>query len=420
MTAPMLAGDLATAVPAAIGAVADWSPERRTKEADGYADAIASGADILWADPATTKRAEISPDQVRDALVNGLAILAHRPGGVTFGGLHWHANPTTCTDCHGAGTWTIPTDSTTRESRGAFFTPRALAEEIVANALGVVTQPTFPAGRAADITSVRVADIACGSGAFLVAAARYLSDKLVAAWDEEAKAEVCDTYDTTDPLMAARAEVFWFCLHGVDIDPLSVEMARLALQLLTPAFQTADGYLGGLRVGDALVGRSHPDYDTATEFPATAARFDWPAEFPHIFAHPTDPACGFDAIIGNAPFLGGQKIAGALGATYRDHLVRALAGGKRGSADLAAYFWLRAHELVAEYGVVGFVTTNTLLQGATARVGRDQLAQRGWRPYREVPFRAWPSKSAAVCCCLVWTHLRVYPPVELRALESAL
>ena len=35
------------------------------------------------------------------------------------------------------------------------------------------------------ILELKVADIACGSGAFLVAAARYLADRLVEAWDRE-------------------------------------------------------------------------------------------------------------------------------------------------------------------------------------------------------------------------------------------
>lgn len=47
---------------------------------------------------------------------------------------------------------------------------------------------------------------------------------------------------------------------------------------------------------------------------------------------------GFDAIIGNPPFLGGQKLSLALGANIRDWLVNILAGGTKGSADQVAYF----------------------------------------------------------------------------------
>ena len=54
---------------------------------------------------------------------------------------------------------------------------------------------------------------------------------------------------------------------------------------------------------------------------------------------------GFDAIIGNPPFLGGRKLTGAMGTNIRDWLVNVLAEGQSGSADLVAYFFLRALEL---------------------------------------------------------------------------
>ena len=54
---------------------------------------------------------------------------------------------------------------------------------------------------------------------------------------------------------------------------------------------------------------------------------------------------GFDAIIGNPPFLGGQKLTGAMGTNVRDWFVNVLAEGQRGSADLVAYFFLRALRL---------------------------------------------------------------------------
>ena len=67
----------------------------------------------------------------------------------------------------------------------------------------------------------------------------------------------------------------------------------------------------------------------------------WPLVFPEVFERG-----GFDAVIGNPPFLGGQKLTGALGTAYREYLVDAIGRGARGSADLVAYFVLRAHALL--------------------------------------------------------------------------
>src|SRR5262249_27842358 len=50
---------------------------------------------------------------------------------------------------------------------------------------------------------------------------------------------------------------------------------------------------------------------------------------------------GFDAVVGNPPFLGGQKLTGTLGTNVRDWLIHRLASGVRGSADQVAYFCLR-------------------------------------------------------------------------------
>jgi hypothetical protein len=53
-------------------------------------------------------------------------------------------------------------------------------------------------------------------------------------------------------------------------------------------------------------------------------------EFPEVFLH----GGGFDAIVGNPPFMGGQKITGAFGTRYRNYLIDFLANDTRGSAGL--------------------------------------------------------------------------------------
>jgi hypothetical protein len=70
--------------------------------------------------------------------------------------------------------------------------------------------------------------------------------------------------------------------------------------------------------------------------------FHWPVEFPEVFLF----GGGFDAMIGNPPFMGGKRITGALGTAYREYLVEYLAAGVRGNADFVAYFFLRAFALL--------------------------------------------------------------------------
>jgi hypothetical protein len=369
------------------------------------ADQIAYGSDMRH-------RGGLSAHQVHEAVVEAVALLAHRPGGVWFGGLHWCAGP--CPDCPGPGAWALPQETVDWQARGVFFTPRELADHVTAVTLEPLTGPELPAGRAAGIEALRVADISCGSGAFLVSAARYLGDLLEGFWDKPQRAAALERYATDDARAAARALVAEQCLFGVDLDPLSVELAALALQLTAwPAVpdlaERSTGDLFQLRAGDALVGIGHPADPQPTTYPEGAARFDWPAHFPAVFERPEFAASGFDAVIGNPPYLGGLKIPGALGDAYRNHLIGTLAGGARGTADLAAYFWLRAHQLVSEWGVVGVVATYALVHGATARVGRDRLLKAGWRLIRTEEL-VWPSKSAGVACVCCWTAKNRFVP----------
>jgi len=122
--------------------------------------------------------------------------------------------------------------------------------------------------------------------------------------------------------------------------------------------------------------------------------FHWPLEFPEVFASGLEEERGFAAIISNPPFQGGQKITGALGTDYRDYLVEYLANGKRGSADLCAYFFLQASRLVREEGMCGLLATNTIAQGDTREVSLDQIVALGCSIPRAVPSRKWPGEAS--------------------------
>ncbi|MFG2174091.1 Eco57I restriction-modification methylase domain-containing protein [Streptomyces niveus] len=151
----------------------------------------------------------------------------------------------------------------------------------------------------------------------------------------------------------------------------------------------------------------------------------WPLVFPEVFEPEQG---GFDAIIGNPPFLGGQKLTGTLGQAYREYLVLGLGRGQRGSADLVAYFELRAHQLLSERGQTGLIATNTLAQGDTREVGLDQLLDDGIEVRRAVKSARWPSRSAALEYCAVWTTrtglgaeaTRVLDDVVVRGITSSL
>ncbi|CAL9582303.1 hypothetical protein SUDANB106_05071 [Streptomyces sp. enrichment culture] len=131
-------------------------------------------------------------------------------------------------------------ETPSRASAGAHYTPRSLAEEVVRYALEPLVYSPGPhqtadqdAWRPIDsdqILDLRIADIACGSGAFLVAAARYLADRLVEAWQREGVA-----YGKTPHNLHVHAirTVVATCLYGADINGMAVEMCKLSLWLVS-------------------------------------------------------------------------------------------------------------------------------------------------------------------------------------------
>jgi hypothetical protein len=126
----------------------------------------------------------------------------------------------------------------------------------------------------------------------------------------------------------------------------------------------------------------------------------YPLAFPEVFL---GERSGFDAVVGNPPFLGGQKITGAFGVRYREHLVNCLGHGSRGSADLIAYMLLRAESVLdGSNGQLGLIATNTLAQGDTREIGLDYVVERGLDLRAAVKSESWPTEGANLNYCVVW------------------
>ncbi len=402
-----------------------------------------------------------------------------------------------------------------RRDSGTEYTPSELAEEMVRYALEplVYTPGLRPS---AELLNLRICDPAVGSGAFLVAACRYLADRVVEAWIEEDPERA--RADRDELTLDARRAVVDRCLYGVDRDAMAVEMAKLSLWLVTLGRERPFSFLDhAIRHGDSLLGLTSLDqvrfvhtnpeagralYDGAlfdateavtklvdeavrlreelealpsrtvrdadakrrlndeadgvldrvnvvadaivlttlatagqsekkrnaaflelgtriraaldphaTELERRAAieslrserqdrvTFHWPLAFAEVFQRG-----GFDVMIGNPPFMGGQLITGNLGTDFRQYLVQEIAAGRRGSADLVAYFFLRAAELSSRFA---FLAVNTIAQGDTREVGLDALVGRGWRIARAFGSRPWPG-AAGVHIAQVW--LEAPPP----------
>lgn len=288
-----------------------------------------------------------------------------------------------------------------RRNYGSHYTPSWLAQRIVEITLQAVVYHGVADGcpmgsatlkSAAEIQALRVVDLCCGAGVFLFTATHYLALKLCEAWALEQGVDaagwrllplvpnVVTPIEVTAPesqawldqnLPVAILAVLKHCVRGVDLDNNVVTLTQILFWL-----------------------QSHCDKEMLTLarehiISEDALQDEWTADMLDVF-----DAGGFDAVIGNPPYLGGHKITGVWGRDYREELVSRLAKGKRGSADICAYFLLQSHRVLKEGGVLGIVATNTICQGDTREVGLDQLLADGSSLYHWNPSMPWPGKAA--------------------------
>ena len=154
------------------------------------------------------------------------------------------------------------TDRGERRLTGSFYTPDPEVKYIVESTIGPVLAQKkdewFRAGsgKFADyILSIKVLDLSMGSGHFLVEAVDYLARALVEAWATARKEDAKNKEIAEHDIQWARREVVRKCIYGVDLNPMAVELAKLALWLTTAAANKPLSFLDHhLRCGNSLVG----------------------------------------------------------------------------------------------------------------------------------------------------------------------
>ena len=126
------------------------------------------------------------------------------------------------------------------------------------------------------------------------------------------------------------------------------------------------------------------------------APFHWEIEFPEFFQRENP---GFDAIVGNPPFLGGKRISTTLGGSYRDWLA-VIHPASSSNADLVAHFFRRAFHVLKTEGTFGLIATNTIAQGDTRASGLRWICQHGGEIFAARRRVKWPGLAAVVVSVL--------------------
>jgi type I restriction-modification system DNA methylase subunit len=225
-----------------------------------------------------------------------------------------------------------------KKAGGVYYTPSYIVDYIVENTVGnLLYEPEASAtGRTAvahasgslrpislkQAAKLRILDPACGSGSFLLGAYQYLLkwhlEQYVANEPAKRKKEVYQT-PTGDWRLTAgeRKRILLNNIYGVDIDPQAVEVTKLSLLLKVlegESQQSLDAHqtlfhervlpdlAGNIKCGNSLIGPDFYDGQKLSLFDEEQQyrinMFDWQAGFPEIMK-----AGGFDAIIGNPPYV---------------------------------------------------------------------------------------------------------------------
>lgn len=385
-----------------------------------------------------------------------------------------------------------------RANTGSHYTPDELVQPLIKHSLDhLIAERLKAKDPEAALLSLRVADVACGSGHILLAAARRIGQELAVVRTGE---------DQPSPLAMRTAvrDVIRHCIYGVDLNPLAVELCKVALWLEAhvpgeplsfldhhikcgnaivgyvrredieargvpdEAFVTMPGddkevaallrqrnkaeragqkalkfdpeverqldeALKGWKGLDALPehtpeqveakrqrfevlsksaealwmeqlaaipiaqfyipkvknrpgrnvaeeefrtywnGDRKPQSQATAEAWSVAERkriFHWFLAFPEVIA-----GGGFDCILGNPPYLGGQALSGRFGHPFCHYARWAYAPA--GLSDLVAFFVRRMYSLLRPGGAMALITTKTIVEGGIREDGLAQIVDAG-------------------------------------------
>ncbi|WP_320415855.1 Eco57I restriction-modification methylase domain-containing protein [Methylomonas montana] len=115
--------------------------------------------------------------------------------------------------------------------------------------------------------------------------------------------------------------------------------------------------------------------------------FHWALAFPEIIENG-----GFNAFLGNPPFVYGTLAATAYGVDYMN-LLQSTTPPWHGKADLVIGFYKRSANLIRDNGCFSFIATASILRGESLESGLRDLIERGWKIFcARSPFK-WPGEA---------------------------
>ena len=259
-----------------------------------------------------------------------------------------------------AGKLRLEHSSGERKATGSFYTPDYIVDNIIESTVG----PIVSTDSVAQILSRKIVDPAMGSGHFLLGVVRYLHGVVL---------EKLNNGDKSVPNLKP-ADVPWAilhsCIHGVDINPLAVELAKFSLWIYT----ARTGYELEPLADQLMCGNSLIDVDFKKKMRVSAEEsdslekvrpFSWESRYESIYAK----RGGFDAVVGNPPYSLGRDWSGDLEQKIKDYLKSEYSLASY-QMDLYILFLEKFHRLAGNDGRVGLIIPNTWMNNTHSGVVR--------------------------------------------------
>ncbi|CAA6803339.1 MAG: N-6 DNA methylase [uncultured Thiotrichaceae bacterium] len=243
-----------------------------------------------------------------------------------------------------------------RKKDGVVYTPDFITTWIVEHTLGAYLDKQKQAFTAEEdslawwqayrdlLATTRICDPACGSGAFLVAAYKYLKREF-----KSVNARLAELGEVSD-LFSKRLndDILNNNLFGVDINAESVEIARLSLWLATAEpGKPLTSLKENIKQGNSVIHHKNADKNA----------FGW-----------KKPFCDFDVVLGNPPYVRQERLSDIkpyLEKHYQTY---------HGVADLYTYFFELGLKILKKDGYMGYISSSTFFKTGSGEGLRKHLS----------------------------------------------
>ena len=270
-----------------------------------------------------------------------------------------------------------------RKAGGVYYTPEYIVDYITQNTIAAQLEGKTPA----QVAGMKFADIACGSGSFLLGVYDLLlrwHGAYYATHPREAKRDGClEVAGGWALSLKQRRAILEQNLWGADIDGQAVEVSKLSLYLKLLEDESAGSARQfqldfGQRVlpdldKNIVCGNSLVDFDISDSAQLTPEEeqkinpMDWKAAFPFL------ERSGFDAFVGNPPYVRIQTMKETMPAAppyYREHYKTAV----KGNYDIYVAFVEKALQLLGNMGQMGYILPHKFFNAQYGAATRQLIA----------------------------------------------